>query len=64
MQRNTLDSLDTYRSAIPKADESLLKDAKEKLDDAVRELGQISGADIVLNMLANALSDLKKNDIG
>lgn len=60
VQKKTLDSLDTDRLAFPKADESDLKDAKEKLNDVIQEIGQISGADIVLNMLDNALADLNK----
>ncbi|WKZ47008.1 MAG: tetratricopeptide repeat protein [Anaerolineales bacterium] len=63
-QRKTLDALDQYRSAIPKADESGLKDAKEKLDEVIKELGQVSGADIVLNMVENALSNLREGKNG
>lgn len=60
LQKKTLDALDQFRLAIPKADESDLRDAKEKLDDVIQELGQVSGADIVLNMLDNALVNLEK----
>lgn len=60
VQKKTLDSLDTYRLAFPKADESDLKDAKENLNDVIQEIGQISGADIVLNMLDNAFADLNR----
>jgi len=54
-QRETLDSIDTLRSAVTYADIDDIKEAVKILERLIKELGEITGYDILMNILQNAI---------